>query len=230
MVSMAALTTSRVHVPPPGISRFLYRGSGVDDGTTPVSPTVEDNRDGRHLYGTLVRVAGMGQADRIAILGGTFTPIHNGHRALLHEAFQTASHDGAGQGHVIVGLTSTELAKQTRSDPSHVEMLGAFDDRRDALASELDRMDDAYTATFEVIELEDTHGPAATREDVDALVTSPEAKAQRRAKELNDARIERGLRPLEIHTPPFVVAEDGERISSTRIRNGEIDANGFVLE
>jgi pantetheine-phosphate adenylyltransferase len=172
----------------------------------------------------------MGQVDRIAILGGTFTPIHNGHRALLHEAFQTASHDGAGDGHVIVGLTSTALAKQTRSDSSHVEMLGAFADRRDALASELDRMDDAYTATFEVIELEDTHGPAATREDVDALVTSPEAKAQRRAHELNDARIERGLRPLEIHTPPFVVAEDGERISSTRIRNGEIDADGFVLE
>ncbi|MFC7027132.1 hypothetical protein ACFQH8_05715 [Halomicroarcula sp. GCM10025710] len=38
----------------------------------------------------------MADPDRTAILGGTFTPIHNGHRALLHKAFQTASHDGPG--------------------------------------------------------------------------------------------------------------------------------------
>jgi pantetheine-phosphate adenylyltransferase len=38
------------------------------------------------------------------------------------------------------------------------------------------------------------------------------------------------LRPLEIHTAPFVVAEDGRRISSTRIRRGEIDVHGRVLD
>lgn len=172
----------------------------------------------------------MGHTDRIAILGGTFTPIHNGHRALLHKAFQTASHDGAGDGHVIVGLTSTALAEQTRSDSSHAELLGPYQERREALEAELDRMNDAYTASFEVVQLEDTHGPAATRENVDALVVSPEAKAQQRAYELNQQRKSAGLRPLEVHTPPFVIAEDGTRISSTRIRNGEIDCHGRVLE
>ncbi len=168
--------------------------------------------------------------DRIAILGGTFTPIHNGHRALLHKAFQTASHDGEGDGHVIVGLTSTALAEQTRSDPSHVELLGPFEQRRANLDAELDRTSMAYSASYEIITLEDTGGPAVTREDVDALVTSPEAKAQRRAHELNQRRIDDGLRPLEVHTPPFVVAEDGIRISSTRIRNGEIDVHGRILD
>lgn len=172
----------------------------------------------------------MSSDERTAILGGTFTPLHNGHRALLHKAFQTASHDGSGDGHVVVGLTASTLARETRSDPSHAELLGSFGDRRGSLTTELDRIGEAYTASHEVIRLEDVDGPAATREDLHALVVSPEAKAQHRAYELNERRRDDGLRPLEIHTPPFVVAEDGAPISSTRIRNGEIDVHGRLLE
>lgn len=160
----------------------------------------------------------------------TFTPIHNGHRALLHTAFQTASHDGDSNGHVIVALTSTTLAKQTRSDPAHAELLGPFHKRRKSLATELDHVNDAYSASYEIIQLEDSHGPAATREDVDALIVSPEAKAQQRAYDLNKHRTATGLAPLEIHTAPFVIAEDGTPISGTRIRNGEIDAHGRLLD
>ena len=169
-------------------------------------------------------------SERTAILGGTFTPIHNGHRALLHKAFQTASHVGPGDGHVIVGLTSTELATETRDNPAHADLLGSYDRRHADLAAELDKLAGTYTADYEIVRLEDTYGPAATRADADALIVSPEAKAQRRANDLNEERLERDLGRLEIHTAPFVVAEDGTRISSTRIRNGEIDANGRVLE
>lgn len=172
----------------------------------------------------------MDPTERIAILGGTFSPIHSGHRALLHRAFQTASHDGDGDGHVIIGLASTGLAKQTRSDPAHVELIEPFEKRQENLEAEIDRMNAAYTASYELIRLEDAEGPAATREDVDALVAAPGAKAQRRAYELNRRRRDADLPPLEVHIPPFVVAEDGERISSTRIRNGEIDIHGRVLD
>lgn len=168
--------------------------------------------------------------DRTAVLGGTFTPLHAGHRALLHRALQTASHDGAGDGHVVVGLTTTELARQTRSDPRHAEMLGPFDERHAALEAELAELSAAYSASYEVVRIENTAGPAATRGDVDVLVVSPEAKAQRRAHRLNRERAADGLRPLEVYTPPFVVAEDGDRISSTRIRNGEIDTYGRLVE
>jgi pantetheine-phosphate adenylyltransferase len=172
----------------------------------------------------------MGSTERTVALGGTFTPLHDGHRALLHKAFQTASHDGPGAGHVVVGLTSTAVARETRSDPSHADTLGPFDRRRQRLADELDRLSDAYTAGHELVELTDAYGPAATRPGVDAIVVSPEGKAQHRANELNERRRDEGFEPLEIHTAPFVTADDGVRISSTRIRNGEIDAHGRLLD
>lgn len=183
-----------------------------------------------HIGGWAVNSALMSSRDRIAIVAGTFTPIHDGHRALLHKAFQTASHDGDGPGHVIVALTSTEFAKRTRSAQDQVGSLGPFEQRRQTLEDELGRISGAYTATNEIITLEDTHGPAATRDDIDALVVSPEAKAQHRAHELNERRVDEGREPLEIHTAPFVIADDGTRISSTRVRNGEIDTHGQVLE
>lgn len=172
----------------------------------------------------------MAPDDRVAILGGTFTPIHNGHRALLHKAFQTASHDGDGDGHVVVGLTATDLAHETRSEQLDQGDLGTFEERLAALETELSHIEPAYSATYEIIELQDSHGPAANHDDIDALVVSPEAAAQRRAHEINDQREAAGLVPLEIHTPPFIVAEDGKRISGTRIRRGEIDEHGRILD
>jgi pantetheine-phosphate adenylyltransferase len=172
----------------------------------------------------------MTDLERVVLVGGTFSPVHNGHRALLQKAFQTASHDGEGDGHAIVGLTTDRLATETRSNQKHVDALGEFEERRGAVRRELDLLEDTYTATATLVRLNDPWGPGETRPDVAAVVASPESKAQRRAHELNRRRVAGGLDPIEIHTPPFVIAEDGKRISSKRIRNGEIDEDGRVLK
>ena len=172
----------------------------------------------------------MSPNERVAIVGGTFTPIHDGHRALLHAAFQTASHDGDGAGHLIVALTTSEFANRTRTGTEEADIFGPFDERRAALGDELERTSGAYTASHEVVSLADTYGPATTRDDIDALVVSPEGKAQHRAHQINDRRVAEERAPLEVHTAPFVIADDGTRISSTRVRNDEIDTHGRILD
>ena len=46
---------------------------------------------------------------------------------------------------------------------------------------------------------------------------------------LNAKRNELNLPPVEIIIVPMKLASDGERISSTRIRNAEIDSSGNVI-
>ncbi|GBC75530.1 hypothetical protein HRbin06_00848 [archaeon HR06] len=62
---------------------------------------------------------------------------------------------------------------------------------------------------------------------MEAIVVSEETKE--RAKYLNKLRRERGLKPLKIVVVEMVKAEDGLRISSSRIRRGEIDEEGRRL-
>ncbi|MCG2735746.1 MAG: phosphopantetheine adenylyltransferase, partial [Candidatus Methanoperedenaceae archaeon] len=45
----------------------------------------------------------------------------------------------------------------------------------------------------------------------------------------NTIRREKGMRALKIVLVDYVLADDGLPISSTRIKRGEIDANGRVL-
>lgn len=145
-------------------------------------------------------------------LGGTFDPIHDGHRALFERAFEL--------GHVTVGLTSDALAQETRQVPRPVRQ---FDERRAAVESALEPLADAQDRSFEVQRLDDPTG-IATEPRFDAIVVSPETRDG--ADRINELRRSRGLDPLDVEVVDHVPAADGDRISSTRIVRGEIDAHG----
>jgi pantetheine-phosphate adenylyltransferase len=149
-------------------------------------------------------------------LGGTFDPVHDGHRALFERAFEL--------GDVTVGLTSDELAPETRREHREVR---PFEDRKRDLEAELRRFAAEYDREYAVHELEEPTG-IATEPRFEYLVVSPETVDG--AERINEIRRERGHDPLEVEVVDHVLAADGERISSTRIVNGEIDEHGNVVD
>ena len=83
------------------------------------------------------------------------------------------------------------------------------------------------SCSFEIVKLNDDFGPAVIEGNVDALVVSDETS--KKGEILNALRREQNLMPVEIVIVPMKMASDGNRISSTRIRNFEIDSSGNVL-
>ncbi len=148
-------------------------------------------------------------------LGGTFDPVHDGHRRLFERAFEL--------GDVTVGLTSDELASKTR----HVERpVRSHDERRRHLETELDRFAAEYDREYEIRTLNEPTG-IATEPQFEYLVVSPETRDG--GSRINEIRTDRGHDPLDVIVVPHVRADDGDIISSTRIVAGEIDEHGRVV-
>ncbi|MEF8882992.1 MAG: phosphopantetheine adenylyltransferase [Halapricum sp.] len=145
-------------------------------------------------------------------LGGTFDPIHDGHRALFERAFEL--------GDVTVGLTSDELAPRTRHENRYIR---SYEERKRDLDSELAAYADEYDCEYEIRELTEPTG-IATEPQFDVLIVSPETETG--GRRINEIRREEGYDLLEIEVVDHVYAEDGEIISSTRIIRGEIDEHG----
>lgn len=146
------------------------------------------------------------------VLGGTFDPVHDGHRALFERAFEL--------GDLTVGLTSDDLAPRTRNEERYVR---SFEARERDLRTVLSEFADEYDREFEIRTLEEPTG-IATEPRFDVLVVSPETVDG--GERVNEIRRENGLDPLDLEVVDHVRAEDGGIISSTRIVEGEIDEHG----
>ena len=146
-------------------------------------------------------------------MGGTFDIIHVGHLTLIEKAVSISEK-------VIIGLTSDSLATKNGKN-----IKNKFKQRFVNLKKILDEK--FSDNSFEIAELNDDFGPAVIEGDVDALVVSEETS--KKGDILNTIRKERNLSPVEIIIVPMKMASDGDRISSTRIRNSEIDESGNTL-
>ena len=143
-------------------------------------------------------------------LGGTFDKMHIGHESLLRTAFSLSEE-------IIIGLTSDGRAKINRSE----EYINPYSERFESLN---DFVSSNFKGHYSIVELNDNWGPGVFDESLNAIIVSEET--EKVATELNVNRKLKGLRELEIVVIPLVLAKDGRRISSTRIRNKEINVEG----
>ena len=146
----------------------------------------------------------------LVALGGTFDILHKGHFVLLQKGFSISSK-------VIIGLTSDELATKKGKN-----LLHGYFERYRTLESMIKK--NFLNSQFEISKLDNDFGPAVLEKEVEALVVSEETVGK--GQILNKLRYERQLPPVEIVSVPMVLAADGKRISTSRIKNSEIDVEG----
>jgi len=146
-------------------------------------------------------------------IGGTFNPFHKGHKTLIKKALEIAGKNGL----VFIGITSDEMIKIKKGTRS-------LEERKQSMEKYL--IEEKIIEKVKIKPINDRFGPSI-KEDFDAIVVSPETITT--ARELNKERKKLGKKPLKIIQVPFVMAEDGKPISSTRIRNKEINENGKLI-
>ena len=147
------------------------------------------------------------------MVGGTFSPLHAGHRVLISRAFEIAGPNG----HVTIGLTSDRFAG-SKSHP-----IEPFEKRKKRLMQFIS--ESCFSTSYDIEVLHDRFGTTLTAH-FDALVVSEETYPV--AKEINTERHSLHHPCVEIYQISCVLAEDGKWISSTRIWKGEIDIDGKV--
>ena len=144
----------------------------------------------------------------VSAVSGTFSVLHDGHRALISEAFRAGDR-------VLVGITSDEFALKSRTDVVPIHL------RRTSLESYLR----TFGKPYEVVEIDSVYGPKELMDTADILVVSEETADA--GLEVARERSSRGVKPLEILTVPLVRAADGSKISSTGILSGAYSRSGI---
>lgn len=145
------------------------------------------------------------------VYAGTFDRLHIGHKKLLDRAFELGEK-------VSIGITGKNLYGLKPL----ANLILTWQVRMRAVEQYLRERNWLERAEF--FELDDIYGPAIVDKTMDSILVTELTKEN--AEKINTIRIKKRLQQLEIIIEPFVRGDDGEIVTSERIRLGEIDREG----
>lgn len=121
---------------------------------------------------------------------------------------------------VVIGVTSDSLARREGKSPE------------ESYAQRVRELESAIRTSFPgrefvISKLDDYFGQGIASPEVEAIVVTRETAS--RVSIANSLRAQKGLGPLEVVVVDYVLADDMKPISSTRIRRGEVDPDGHLI-
>src|SRR5579859_2284736 len=149
---------------------------------------------------------------RVIGLGGTFDHFHAGHRFFLD--FAASLSDNLGVGVATNTLTQNKM---------FADQIESYEVREQAVQKYFQHRKISGT-TFA---LNDIFGPTLEGTQIEAIAVTETTKSG--GEQINQERTKRGLAELPLYICKLLPDENGEGISSTRIREGAIDREGKVF-
>lgn len=149
------------------------------------------------------------------VSGGTFDQLHAGHKAFLRAQFRFSKH-------VLIGVTSDTYIKRYKSQHPIASFASRVEKVKEFLTQEhvLERA--------KIAAIDDVYIPTPWEQyPIEAIVVTDDTRHG--AEQINKIRREKALAPLAIVSIPSVADKEKKIISSTRIREGEIDSDGATL-
>ena len=144
-------------------------------------------------------------------LGGTFEPLHEGHKKLIDVAIKLGGKD------VMIGITSDKMAR------TRIRSVLPFKIRAENVRQYILKK---YGFEPKIVKITNPFGKTLDV-DFEYLIVSPETYEM--ALKINEKREKMGKKKINIVKVDFVLAENGKPISSTRIKKGEVDRYGKII-
>lgn len=156
----------------------------------------------------------------LVVCGGTFDLFHKGHRELLLFALSRGKK-------VVVGLTSDAYHKNSKltrlAGKQNSKLNEPYAKRKESIEKFLEKK--GIRQRTEIVPIDDMFGPTLSKDiPFEAIVVTKQTL--KGALTVNRYRKQKKLNPLEIIICPMVYAENKMPISSSRIRDGQINREG----
>ena len=153
-----------------------------------------------------------------ACTGGTYGPMHDGHKKVFDHALLIAEY--------LVVRIATDRYLDEFSKKNFRELISPYDERSGKVYEYLDHF---YPDRFEILPLDSRENCTNCKfhNFTEAMVVGQDSQA--RAYKLNLKRRESGLYEVFIIGVPAKLSDNKERISSTDIRKGVITPEGRII-